>query len=69
MTASDVERLVRRVIVDHALPFTFVSVGSAPPGWNVSVRSEAGEVVTFPLRDGRAVDMRVTVHDFLDERS
>ena len=66
MTAADVERLVRSVIVEHALPFTLVSVGSVRPGWNVTVRSDTGELVKFPLPDGRPVDMRTTVAAILE---
>ena len=69
MNATEVERLVRNVIVEHGLPFTFVSISSAPPRWNVSVRAETGEVVQFQLPDGRPVDMRMTVHEILEERT
>jgi hypothetical protein len=69
MTAPDVERLVRQVIVQRGLPFTFVSVTSAAAGWLVTVRAETGDVVKFPLRDGRPVDMRITVENTLEERT
>jgi hypothetical protein len=69
MNATEVERLVRQVIVQRALPFAFVSVANAPPGWLVTVRAETGEVVKFALPDGRPVDMRTTVENFLEERT
>ena len=69
MNATEVERLVRQVIVQRALPFAFVSVTSAPQAWLITVRAESGEVVKFPLRDGRPIDMRSTVEDTLEERT
>jgi hypothetical protein len=69
MTAPEVERLVRQVIVQRALPFRFVSLTSAPHGWLIAVRADTGDVVRFPLRDGRPVDMRSTVEDTLEERA
>jgi len=69
VTAPEVERLVRQVIVQRGLPFTFVSVASAATGWLITVRAETGEVVKFPLRDGRPIDMRTTVEETLEERT
>lgn len=69
MNATDVERLVRQVIVQRALPFAFVSAASAPPGWVVTVKAETGEIVTFRLSGGRPVDMRNTVEEVLEEHA
>jgi hypothetical protein len=69
VTAPEVERLVRQVIFQRGLPFTFVGVANAAAGWLVTVRAETGDVVKFPLRDGRPVDMRTTVEDTLEERT
>jgi len=69
MNATEVERLVRHVIVERALPFTLLSVSSAPPRWNIAVRAETGEVVQFPIADGRPIDMRTAVQDTLEGQS
>jgi hypothetical protein len=69
MNATEVERLVRDVIVHGGLPFTVLSVSSSPPGWTITVRSETGDVVQFPLADGRPVDMRITIQDTLEGQS
>jgi hypothetical protein len=69
MNATEVERLVRDVIVHGGLPFTVLSVRGSATGWTIAVRSETGEIVQFPLPDGRPVDMRITIHDTLDGQS
>jgi hypothetical protein len=69
MNATEVERLVRHVIVERALPFTLLTVSRVPTGWHIAVRGETGEVVRFPLGDGRPVDMRTVIQDTLEAQS
>jgi len=66
MNAADVERLVRDVIVNRGLPFTVSAVSGSPAEWHVSVRTDTGDVVRFPLFDGRPVAMRIAIQNALE---
>jgi hypothetical protein len=66
MTSTEVEALVRNVIVHHGLPFAIVGVVSAPHGWTVKVRAGGGGTVSFTVHDGRPVAMRMTIQEKLE---
>ena len=65
MSATDVQSLVRSVIIVFALPFTVVSVVGSPAGWKVVVRAGTGDVVQFTLPPGERDDMRLTIRHVL----
>jgi hypothetical protein len=65
MTATDVQSLVRSVIIVFALPFAVVSVVGSPAGWKVVVRAGTGDVVRFMLPHGDRDELRVTIRNVL----
>jgi hypothetical protein len=66
MTDTEVELLVRSVIVHLGLPFTVLSVIAAPTGWNIVVRATTGGVVRFTVPQGRPVTMRTVIQERLE---
>jgi hypothetical protein len=66
MTSTEMEALVRSVIVHHGLPFAPVSVVETADGWNIVVRAEGGRNVAFAIHASRPVAMRVAVHEHLE---
>ena len=65
MNATEVELLVRGVIVHFGLPFTVLSVIASPTGWNIVVRGTGG-VVRFTVPQGRPVTMRTVIQERLE---
>ena len=65
MNATNVQSLVRSVIVMFGLPFAVVSVFGSPAGWKVVVRAGTGEIVRFTVADGERDDMRSTIREAL----
>ena len=39
MNTTEVDALVRSVIIHHGLPFAVLSVVESPAGWNIQVRA------------------------------
>jgi hypothetical protein len=68
MNATEVELLVRGVIVRLGLPFTVLSVIGSPAGWNIAVRADTSEVVRFTLSGGRPAVMRAAIQETLEAR-
>jgi hypothetical protein len=66
MTSTEVEALVRNVIVHHGLPFAILAVAAAPYGWSVKVRAGTGGTVSFTVPDGRPVSMRILIQEKLE---
>ena len=66
MNASEVDALARSVIVHLGLPFTVVSVVAGAAGWNIQVRADTGRLVSFTLRDGRPLAMRLAIQEKLE---
>ena len=66
MNATEVELLVRGVIVHLGLPFTVLSVIASPAGWNVAARAGTGGVVRFTVPSGRPVTMRAVIQERLE---
>ena len=66
VTSSEMEALVRNVIVHRGLPFAMLSVAASPAGWNVQVRAETGGIVSFAVSDDRPVAMRVAIQERLE---
>lgn len=65
MNATEVELMVRGVIVQRGLPFAILSVNGSPAGWNVVVRAGTGGIVRFTLPGGGPVAMRNTIQEKL----
>jgi hypothetical protein len=66
MTTTEVDAIVRGVIVHLGLPFSVMSVVESPTGWNIQVRAGTGAVVRFAVFDGRPVAMRVAIQERLE---
>jgi hypothetical protein len=65
MNATDVERLVRDVIANRGLPFKLSAVSGSPSEWHVAVQTDTGDIIRFPLFDGRPVSMRIAIQNAL----
>jgi hypothetical protein len=68
MNATEVELLVRGVIVHLGLPFTVLSVIGSPAGWNIAVRQGTAAIVRFTLAGGRPAAMRAAIQVNLEAR-
>jgi hypothetical protein len=66
ITKDDVERLIKRVVVERGFGCTLLSVSNAPAGWNVMVRAGTGALVRFTLSTQRAVAARVAIEEILE---
>jgi hypothetical protein len=66
MKTTEVDAIVRSVIVHLGLPFSVMSVVESPTGWNIQVRAGTGGVVRFAVFDGRPVAMRVAIQERLE---
>jgi hypothetical protein len=66
MKTTEVDAIVRSVIVHLGLPFSVMSVVESPTGWNIQVRACTGGVVRFAVFDGRPVAMRVAIQERLE---
>lgn len=66
VNSTEVELLVRGVIVNRGLPFTLMSVTGTAAGWNIMVRSDTGAVVRLKLVGGRPIAMRAAIQDALE---
>ena len=66
MNTTEMEMLVRSVIVHLGLPFAVLSVIASPAGWNIQVRAGTGEVVRFTVLGGRPLAMRVAIQEKLE---
>jgi len=65
MNATEVELLVRGVILQLGLPLTVLSVGGSPAGWNIRVRAATGGVVRFTVVGARPIAMRAVIQEKL----
>jgi hypothetical protein len=65
MNATEVELLVRSVILQLGLPLTVLSVSGSPAGWNVRVRALTGDVVRFMVAGARPMAMRTVIQEKL----
>ena len=66
MNATEVELLVRGVIVHLGLPFTVLSVIASPTGWQIVVRAATGGLVRILVPPGRPVTMRTMIQERLE---
>jgi len=66
MKTTEVDAIVRSVIVHLGLPFSVMSVVESPTGWNIQVRAGTGGVVRFAIFDGRPMAMRVAIQERLE---
>lgn len=67
MNGSDVEAIVRSVIVEHRLPFEVLDVAAAPSRWAIRLRHLGRNVVSVMVPDSRPVDVRVAIQERLEE--
>ena len=66
MNTTEVDALVRSVIVHLGLPFAVLSVVESPAGWKIEVRASTGGVVRFTVLGGRPLAMRVAIQEKLE---
>ncbi len=66
MNTTEVEAMVKSVIVHLGLPFAVLSVSAAPMGWNIRVRAGTGGIVSFAIVAGRPASMRVAIQEKLE---
>ena len=66
MSTTEVDALVRSVIVHLGLPFAVLSVVKSPAGWNIQVRAGTGGVVRFSIPAGRPLAMRIAIQEKLE---
>jgi hypothetical protein len=66
MNTTEVETMVRGVIVHLGLPFSVLSVVGSPVGWKVRVRTATGGIVAFTVIGGRPLSMRATIQEKLE---
>jgi len=66
MKTTEVDAIVRSVIVHLGLPFSVMSVVESPTGWNIQVRAGTGGVVRFAVFDGRPVAIRGAIQERLE---
>jgi hypothetical protein len=66
MNTTEVDALVRSVIVHLGLPFAVLSVVQSAAGWNIRVRVGSGGVVRFTVPGGRPPAMRVAIQEKLE---
>ena len=66
MNTTEVDALVRSVIVHLVLPFAVLSVVESPAGWNIEVRAGTGGVVRFTVLGSRRLAMRVAIQEKLE---
>ena len=67
MNTTEVEALVRSVIVHFGLPFTVVSVVGSAAGWNIQVRSGGtARIVSFAVAGRGALAIRIAVQERLE---
>jgi hypothetical protein len=69
MDASEVDAIVRDVIVHNGLPFTVLSVAASPAGWNIQVRAGTGGLLRFAIPHGRPTAMRIAIQQHLEAKS
>jgi hypothetical protein len=66
MNTTDVDALVRSVIVHRGLPFAVLSVVESPAGWSIQVRAGTGGVVQLSIPAGRPLAMRIAIQEKLE---
>ena len=66
MNTTEVETMVRSVIVHLGLPFSVLSVVGSPAGWNIRVRASTGGTVAFTVIGGRPLSMRAAIQEHLE---
>jgi hypothetical protein len=69
MDASEVDAIVRDVIVHNGLPFTVLSVTASPAGWDVQVRAGTGGLLRFAIPHGRPTAIRIAIQQHLEAKS
>lgn len=68
MNVTEVEALVRSVIVHLGLPFAVLSVVASPAGWNIQVRAGTGGIVSFAIARGWPSSMRGAIQEKLEAK-
>jgi hypothetical protein len=63
---SEVEMMVRHVIVHLGLPFAVLSVAGSPAGWSIRVRAATGGIVCFTVVGGRPLSLRAAIQEKLE---
>jgi hypothetical protein len=70
MTAADVERVARSLIVERGLACTLLSVTATATGWNIMVRAGAGAgtgaIVRFAVSSQRPIAVREAIQEALE---
>lgn len=68
MTRQDVEAIIRRVIVERALPFDLLTVAALPAAWEIRLRHQGVGNISVRVPDGRPIDLRRAIQDHLEEQ-
>ena len=66
MNTTQVDAIVRDVIVHLGLPFAVLSIDESPAGWNIVVRAGTGGLVRFGVAGGRPLAVRVAIQEHLE---
>jgi hypothetical protein len=66
MKTTEVDALVRSVIVDLGLPFAVLSVVESPVGWNIQIRAGTEGVVRFTVSASRSIALRIAIREKLE---
>ena len=67
MNTTEVETMVRSVILHLGLPFSVLSVAGSPAGWNIRVRASTGGTVAFTVIGTRPLAVRAAVQEKLED--
>jgi hypothetical protein len=65
MNATEVEMMVRSVVIQLGLPFTLLSVVGSPSGWNIRLGDGTKRVIRLTVSGGPSV-MRAALQQQLE---
>jgi hypothetical protein len=68
MNSSDVDAMVRDVVVRLGLRYAVLSVIESPTGWNVQLRAGTAGLIRFTVFNGRPAAMRAAIQEQLEDR-
>ena len=66
MTTASLETLLRNIIVQRRLPFTFQSLSVTAGGWHIMVCDAAGATLALTVPAGRPLEIRSAIQEQLE---